>query len=151
MDHINFWMIALSSITITVFVSLFFIYYFTGVTDYYNIPTEDVDMIMVSLENAIASTGGFCCGRAFVMGHQRLSGKVFYSGCNCFQGLVTVSPPLSLLFLPPLPVKPFKSSMKNHNFFPSFQKSQSRCMNSWRIWLKTPNYLWWVILCLRSS
>ncbi|CAD5212082.1 unnamed protein product [Bursaphelenchus okinawaensis] len=31
-------------------------------------------MIMVSLENGIATTGGFACGRAFVMGHQRLSG-----------------------------------------------------------------------------
>ncbi|KAI1730023.1 aminotransferase class I and II domain-containing protein [Ditylenchus destructor] len=31
-------------------------------------------MIMVSLENAIASTGGFCCGRSYVVGHQRLSG-----------------------------------------------------------------------------
>jgi serine palmitoyltransferase len=31
-------------------------------------------MIMVSLENAIATTGGFCCGRSFVVGHQRLSG-----------------------------------------------------------------------------
>lgn len=29
---------------------------------------------MVSLENAIAATGGFCCGRSFVVGHQRLSG-----------------------------------------------------------------------------
>ncbi|KAI6184314.1 Aminotran-1-2 domain-containing protein [Aphelenchoides bicaudatus] len=31
-------------------------------------------MIMVSLENAISTTGGFCCGRSFVVGHQRLSG-----------------------------------------------------------------------------
>ncbi|CAD5216243.1 unnamed protein product [Bursaphelenchus xylophilus] len=29
---------------------------------------------MVSLENGIGTTGGFTCGRAFVMGHQRLSG-----------------------------------------------------------------------------
>lgn len=32
-------------------------------------------MIMVSLENAVASCGGFCSGRSFVVGHQRLSGK----------------------------------------------------------------------------
>ncbi|KAF1767883.1 hypothetical protein GCK72_007842 [Caenorhabditis remanei] len=35
---------------------------------------DDVDMIMASLENGIASTGGFCVGRSFVVGHQRLSG-----------------------------------------------------------------------------
>lgn len=35
---------------------------------------EDVDMIMASLENALASTGGFCVGRSYVVGHQRLSG-----------------------------------------------------------------------------
>ncbi|CAI2347216.1 unnamed protein product [Caenorhabditis sp. 36 PRJEB53466] len=35
---------------------------------------EDVDMVMASLENALASTGGFCVGRSYVVGHQRLSG-----------------------------------------------------------------------------
>ena len=46
-----------------------------GVTEYYNIPIEEVDMICVSLENAMASIGGFCCGRAYVIDHQRLSGQ----------------------------------------------------------------------------
>lgn len=32
-------------------------------------------MIMAYLENAVASTGGFCAGRSYVVGHQRLSGK----------------------------------------------------------------------------
>uniref|UniRef100_A0A915CP59 Serine palmitoyltransferase 1 n=1 Tax=Ditylenchus dipsaci TaxID=166011 RepID=A0A915CP59_9BILA len=45
-----------------------------GVTEHFGVPVIDVDMIMVSLENAIASTGGFCAGRSFVVGHQRLSG-----------------------------------------------------------------------------
>ena len=31
-------------------------------------------MIMASLENALATTGGFCAGRSYVVGHQRLSG-----------------------------------------------------------------------------
>lgn len=48
---------------------------FSGVTEHFGVPAEDVDMIMVSLEHAVASTGGFCCGRSFVMGHQRLSGE----------------------------------------------------------------------------
>jgi len=45
-----------------------------GVTEHYSINPFDVDMIMVSLENAISTTGGFCCGRSYVVGHQRLSG-----------------------------------------------------------------------------
>jgi len=35
---------------------------------------EEVDLIAGSLENAIASVGGFCCGKAYVIDHQRLSG-----------------------------------------------------------------------------
>lgn len=31
-------------------------------------------MIMVSMENALSSTGGFCVGRSFVIDHHRLSG-----------------------------------------------------------------------------
>ncbi|CAB3404846.1 unnamed protein product [Caenorhabditis bovis] len=46
----------------------------TGVTEHFNVPMDDVDMVMASLENAIASTGGFCVGRSYVVGHQRLSG-----------------------------------------------------------------------------
>ncbi|CAL4066377.1 unnamed protein product, partial [Meganyctiphanes norvegica] len=45
-----------------------------GVTDHFNIPLKEVDMIMASLENAAASTGGFCVGTKFVIDHQRLSG-----------------------------------------------------------------------------
>ncbi|KHN85741.1 Serine palmitoyltransferase 1 [Toxocara canis] len=44
------------------------------VTEHYGVDVVDVDMIMASLENALASTGGFCAGRSFVVGHQRLSG-----------------------------------------------------------------------------
>ncbi|KAK5982021.1 Serine palmitoyltransferase 1, partial [Trichostrongylus colubriformis] len=46
----------------------------TGVTEYFGVPIEDVDMVMASLENAMASTGGFCVGRSYVVGHQRVSG-----------------------------------------------------------------------------
>lgn len=45
-----------------------------GVTEHYGVPIVDVDMVMGSLENALASTGGFCVGRSYVVGHQRLSG-----------------------------------------------------------------------------
>ncbi|GMT02888.1 hypothetical protein PENTCL1PPCAC_25062 [Pristionchus entomophagus] len=45
-----------------------------GVMEHYSIDPIQVDLVMASLENAIASTGGFCAGRSFVVGHQRLSG-----------------------------------------------------------------------------
>lgn len=31
---------------------------------------EEIDLVAGSLENAIASVGGFCCGKAFVIDHQ---------------------------------------------------------------------------------
>ncbi|KAK7069848.1 Serine palmitoyltransferase 1 [Halocaridina rubra] len=45
-----------------------------GITDYFNIPMDEVDMIMGTLEATAASTGGFCVGTKFVIDHQRLSG-----------------------------------------------------------------------------
>ncbi|KAL3087292.1 hypothetical protein niasHT_020555 [Heterodera trifolii] len=45
-----------------------------GVTEHFGVDVVDVDLISASLENAMATTGGFCCGRSFVIGHQRLSG-----------------------------------------------------------------------------
>ncbi|EFN80030.1 serine palmitoyltransferase 1 [Harpegnathos saltator] len=45
-----------------------------GVTEYFNIPITDIDMIMGSLESAFGSIGGFCVGTSFVIEHQRLSG-----------------------------------------------------------------------------
>lgn len=45
-----------------------------GVTEYYDVPKEDIDMIMASLEWSIGSIGGFCVGTSFVIEHHRLSG-----------------------------------------------------------------------------
>ncbi|XP_048256034.1 serine palmitoyltransferase 1-like [Haliotis rufescens] len=45
-----------------------------GVTEYFNVNIEEIDLIAASLENSIASIGGFCCGRKYVIDHQRLSG-----------------------------------------------------------------------------
>uniref|UniRef100_A0AC35TXP3 Aminotran_1_2 domain-containing protein n=1 Tax=Rhabditophanes sp. KR3021 TaxID=114890 RepID=A0AC35TXP3_9BILA len=45
-----------------------------GVTEHFGIDVIEVDMIMASLENAFATTGGFCTGRSYVVAHQRLSG-----------------------------------------------------------------------------
>lgn len=39
------------------------------------VQVEDVDMICVSLGMSLGSIGGFCCGRSFVVDHQRLAGQ----------------------------------------------------------------------------
>ncbi|CAL1530141.1 unnamed protein product [Lymnaea stagnalis] len=45
-----------------------------GVTEHFDINPDQIDLIAGSLENAIASVGGFCCGKKFIIDHQRLSG-----------------------------------------------------------------------------
>lgn len=45
-----------------------------GVTDYFNIPRSEIDMIIGSLECAIGTIGGFCVGTSFIIEHQRLAG-----------------------------------------------------------------------------
>nr|CAB3266548.1 serine palmitoyltransferase 1 [Phallusia mammillata] len=46
-----------------------------GVTEHFDIPIDKVDLVVGSLEYSLASVGGFCCGRAYVVDHQRLSGQ----------------------------------------------------------------------------
>ncbi|KAK3089463.1 hypothetical protein FSP39_003823 [Pinctada imbricata] len=45
-----------------------------GVTEHFNVSGDEIDLIAASLENAIGSSGGFCCGKKYVIDHQRLSG-----------------------------------------------------------------------------
>ncbi|XP_034048459.1 serine palmitoyltransferase 1 isoform X2 [Thalassophryne amazonica] len=46
-----------------------------GVTEHFGVNIDDIDLISANMENAVASVGGFCCGRSFVIDHQRLSGQ----------------------------------------------------------------------------
>uniref|UniRef100_A0A7N8XRQ1 Serine palmitoyltransferase 1 n=1 Tax=Mastacembelus armatus TaxID=205130 RepID=A0A7N8XRQ1_9TELE len=46
-----------------------------GVTEHFGISIDEIDLISANMENAVASIGGFCCGRSFVIDHQRLSGQ----------------------------------------------------------------------------
>ncbi|XP_044301987.1 serine palmitoyltransferase 1 isoform X3 [Varanus komodoensis] len=46
-----------------------------GVTEHFGINVDDIDLISASMENSLASIGGFCCGQSFVIDHQRLSGQ----------------------------------------------------------------------------
>jgi len=50
-----------------------------GLTEHFGVDVIDMDMIMISLENALATTGGVCLGRKFLIEHQRLAslGYVF--------------------------------------------------------------------------
>ncbi|PVD22741.1 hypothetical protein C0Q70_15997 [Pomacea canaliculata] len=46
-----------------------------GVTEHFEIPIDNIELIAASLENSMASIGGFCCGKKFIIDHQRLSGS----------------------------------------------------------------------------
>ncbi|XP_072310281.1 serine palmitoyltransferase 1 [Eucyclogobius newberryi] len=46
-----------------------------GITEHFGVNIEDIDLISANMENAVASIGGFCCGRSYVIDHQRLSGQ----------------------------------------------------------------------------
>lgn len=45
-----------------------------GITQHLNVSVDEIDLIMVSLENALCSFGGFCAGSRFIIDHQRLAG-----------------------------------------------------------------------------
>ncbi|XP_048141450.1 long chain base biosynthesis protein 1-like [Rhodamnia argentea] len=50
-----------------------------GLTEYYGVPVEKIDIITAAMGHALATEGGFCTGNARVIDHQRLSssGYVF--------------------------------------------------------------------------
>ncbi|KAG0356821.1 serine palmitoyltransferase [Gamsiella multidivaricata] len=48
-----------------------------GLTEVYNIPPKEVDMIVGSMANSLSAAGGFCAGPKEVVDHQRLSGQAF--------------------------------------------------------------------------
>ncbi|CAG9794080.1 unnamed protein product [Diatraea saccharalis] len=45
-----------------------------GLTEHLNVPREEIDLIVGSLEHSFATSGGFCAGTHFIVEHQRLSG-----------------------------------------------------------------------------
>ncbi|KAG0315558.1 serine palmitoyltransferase component [Dissophora globulifera] len=48
-----------------------------GLTELFNVPAKDVDMIVGSMANTLSAAGGFCAGPKEVVDHQRLSGQAF--------------------------------------------------------------------------
>lgn len=45
-----------------------------GLREHFDIPSNEIDLMCATLEHAVGSYGGFCCGTSFVVDHQRLSG-----------------------------------------------------------------------------
>ncbi|XP_050351734.1 serine palmitoyltransferase 1 [Nymphalis io] len=45
-----------------------------GLTEHLNVPRDEIDLIVGSLEHSFATIGGFCAGTHFIVEHQRLSG-----------------------------------------------------------------------------
>ena len=48
-----------------------------GVTDYYNIPSRDIEIIAGSLSNSLGAAGGFCAGDKNTNDHQVLSSQAY--------------------------------------------------------------------------
>ncbi|KAG8987993.1 serine palmitoyltransferase component [Tulasnella sp. 427] len=48
-----------------------------GLTELYNVPATEVDMLVGSMANGLCATGGFCAGSIHVTEHQRINGTAF--------------------------------------------------------------------------
>ncbi|KAB5587923.1 Serine C-palmitoyltransferase [Ceratobasidium theobromae] len=48
-----------------------------GLTELYNVPATEVDMLVGSIANGLCSAGGFCAGSRVVVDHQRINGTSF--------------------------------------------------------------------------
>ncbi|KAG9100562.1 serine palmitoyltransferase component [Ceratobasidium sp. UAMH 11750] len=48
-----------------------------GLTELYNVPATDIDMLVGSIANGLCSAGGFCAGSSVVVQHQRINGTSF--------------------------------------------------------------------------
>ncbi|CAI7868653.1 unnamed protein product [Closterium sp. NIES-53] len=45
-----------------------------GISEHYGMPVTSIDIIVAAMGTSLASVGGFCCGSAKVVDHQRLGG-----------------------------------------------------------------------------
>ncbi|KAI9452056.1 serine palmitoyltransferase [Lactarius psammicola] len=48
-----------------------------GLTELYNVPATQIDMLVGSVANGLNSSGGFCAGSRIVVDHQRINGTAF--------------------------------------------------------------------------
>ncbi|KAK8947071.1 Long chain base biosynthesis protein 1b [Platanthera zijinensis] len=64
-----------------------------GLTEYYGVPVEKIDIITAAMGNALATDGGFCTGSVRVVDHQRLSsaGYVFSASLPPYLATAAIS------------------------------------------------------------
>ncbi|KAF9644208.1 serine palmitoyltransferase [Thelephora ganbajun] len=48
-----------------------------GLTELYNVPASEIDMLIGSVATSLCSAGGFCAGSSAVVKHQRINGTAF--------------------------------------------------------------------------
>mmetsp|Transcript_18199 Transcript_18199/g.37369 ORF Transcript_18199/g.37369 Transcript_18199/m.37369 type:complete len:542 (+) Transcript_18199:18-1643(+) len=91
-----------------------------GLTEECSLPVTDVDAVLVTLENAMGSIGGLCCGSIEVCDHQRLSGAgyCFSAAAPPFVSSVGVAA-LALLEKEPHLVKTLREKTANLRTFVS--------------------------------
>jgi serine palmitoyltransferase len=74
-----------------------------GLTELYNVPASQVDMLVGSIANGLASSGGFCAGSQVVVDHQRINGTSFVFSASMPSLLaVSASEAISILRSSPL-------------------------------------------------
>ncbi|BGP55668.1 hypothetical protein JCM8202_003842 [Rhodotorula sphaerocarpa] len=72
-----------------------------GVTEYFDVPVTDVDVLTGSMANGLASGGGFCAGSANVVLHQRINSPASVFSASLPPLLaVSASEAISLLSVP---------------------------------------------------
>ncbi|SCV71956.1 BQ2448_4650 [Microbotryum intermedium] len=72
-----------------------------GVTEVFDIPTAEVDMLVGSMANGLSSTGGFCAGSKEVVAHQRINSPGFvFSAALPPLLAVSASEAISMLSIP---------------------------------------------------
>ncbi|XP_069127526.1 serine palmitoyltransferase 1-like [Argopecten irradians] len=62
-----------------------------GVTEHFDVSRDEVDLISAILENSMGTCGGFCCGKKYVIDHQRLSGLGYCFSASLPPMLATVA------------------------------------------------------------
>jgi len=69
-----------------------------GLTELYNVPAAQVDMLVGSVATSLCSSGGFCAGSEIVVKHQRINGTAFVFSASMPAALsVSASEAISIL------------------------------------------------------
>ncbi|KAH9060278.1 serine palmitoyltransferase [Lactarius vividus] len=84
-----------------------------GLTELYNVPATQIDMIVGSLVNGLNSSGGFCAGSRTVVDHQRINGtSVIFSAAVPAGLAVSASAGINILRTTPSILKKLKENVR---------------------------------------